>query len=339
MTVREPKRRTQLPAVIADVGGTNARFAVLSADGRLSRPISVKVADYPTIDDAIRDLILSRTSMKPRSAVLALAGVARGDRIPLTNASWIVEPKRLVAQFGLNEVIALNDFEALALSLPHLVGRHLIPIGEGKRLPSGPRVVIGPGTGLGAAALVQAGGRWVPVRGEGGHMDLGPRTDRDRQLWPHLETIGGRVSAEWLVSGPGLLRLYQGLARSHGTSAVLARPEDISTAGLAGTDPLAVETLELFATYLGRYAGDVALTFMASGGVFIGGGIAPTLADVLKRGSFRAAFADKAPHSDIVRGFATAIIGFTAPAILGMAALLREPDSYAVGLDGRRWTR
>jgi glucokinase len=170
-------------------------------------------------------------------------------------------------------------------------------------------------------------------------MDLGPRTDRDRALWPHLDTIGGRISAEWIISGPGLQRLYEGLARSRGVAPALSRPEEISSAGLAGSDPLAVECLELFATYLGRYAGDVALTFMATGGVFIGGGIAPTLAPILQNGAFRTAFADKAPHSDIVSGFATAIIGFAAPAILGMAALLREPDSYAVGLEGRRWTK
>ncbi len=166
--------------------------------------------------------------------------------------------------------------------------------------PEATRVVLGPGTGLGVGALVHAGDIWVPVPGEGGHVDLGPRTPRDMAIWPNIEagpnTPGGRIEAETLISGGGMLRLYRAIARTDGKTPTLDTPEAVTRAGLAGDDQAAVETLNLFATYLGRLAGDVALTFMAKGGVFLGGGIAPRIPGVLQNGGFREAFVDKSPH-------------------------------------------
>src|SRR5581483_4677891 len=151
-------------------------------------------ANHANIDDAI-DLVLRKANRRPRSALLALAGPIAGEAVPLTNSDWKVVPKALIARFDLAEVILLNDFEALSLSLADLVPGDLDQIGGGSATPERARIVLGPGTGLGAGALIHARGTWIPIPGEGGHIDLGPVTSRDMAIWPHIEWGGGRVSA------------------------------------------------------------------------------------------------------------------------------------------------
>ena len=261
-----------LPALIGDIGGTNARFALIDAGGGpMMRFPDERTADYATIDDAI-DRVLRSTELRPRSALLALAGPIAGDAVQLTNCDWVVQPKRLIARFGLADAILLNDFEALSLSLADLGPNDLDKVGGGAALPERARLVVGPGTGLGAGALIHARGTWIAVPGEGGHVDLGPVTARDMAIWPHIERKG-RVSAETLLCGPGLVRLYRAVATANDAAADLATPAAVAAAGLAGSDAIAAEAMHLFATYLGRFAGDLALVFVALGGVYLAGGI------------------------------------------------------------------
>ena len=173
---------------------------------------------------------------------------------------------------------------------------------------------------------------------EGGHVDLGPVTARDFALWPHFERAHGRISAEALLCGPGLVRLYRGVAATNGAPAPLATPAEIAAAGLNGADAAAAEALTLFATYLGRFAGDLAMIFMARGGVYLAGGISGHILPALKGGAFRAAFVDKAPHDKLLAGMATAIIVKKFPALAGLAAFARAPGRFGVELAGRRWT-
>ena len=338
MTDRDPFDRAAFPVLIGDIGGTNARFAVIedvgAAVGEL--PI-VQTANYPTIEEAIEDAVLARTALRPRSAMLALAGPIAGDRVPLTNCDWVVEPRKIIGRFAMEEMILLNDFEALSLSLPDLGAGDIDPIGGGTARADGARIVVGPGTGLGAGALVHARGSWIPVPGEGGHIDLGPVSARDFAIWPHLEQLPGRVSGETLLSGAGLVRLYRGLCAADGAAPIFSAPSEIAGAGLSGTNPQAVEALTLFSTYLGRLAGDLALIFMAYGGVYLAGGISTRIAPALKSGAFRAAFLDKAPHGELLEGMATAIITKTNAALAGVAAFAHAPSRFAVDLTGRRW--
>ena len=272
----------RFPALIGDVGGTNARFALIADAAAPTRRFpDRRTADFPTIDDAIASVLADETA-KPRSAVIALAGPITGDRVELTNCPWIVEPKRLITRFGLDDVILLNDFEAQSLSLPGLGLADLDVIGGGTADADATRLVVGPGTGLGAGALLHARGLWIPIPGEGGHIDLGPVSERDMAIWPHLERVEGRVSAEALLSGPGLVRLYRGIAAAEGVSPRFATPAEVREAGLAGSDAIAAETLVLFATYLGRFAGDLALVFIPRGGVYLAGGIPGRIAPVIK---------------------------------------------------------
>jgi glucokinase len=326
------------PVLIGDIGGTNARFALAgeSDDGIVRFP-NEQGANFPTIDDAIARA-LDHSGARPRSAALALAGPIRGDAVPLTNSPWVVEPRRLMKRFGFAEVILLNDFEALSLSLADLQPRDLDPIGAGTMEPMRPRVVLGPGTGLGAAALIHVRGSWVPVPGEGGHIDLAPVTDRDFAIWPHIEKPGpGSISGEALLCGSGLVRLYRAVAAANGVAATLTTPPDIARAGTGGSDASARETLDLFAAYLGRLAGDLALVFVATGGVYLAGGITGHIAPALKSGRFREAFVDKFPHRPMLERMATAIITKEDAALAGIAAFARNPARFGVEPAGRIW--
>ena len=326
------------PALIGDIGGTNARFALIAdAEAAVEQLPTVHTADHATIDAAIRSAVLERTTLRPQTAILALAGPIAGDRVPLTNCDWVVEPRRLIDGLGLSEVILLNDFEALSLSLPGLGPDDVDPIGDGGYAPHGARVVVGPGTGLGAGALVHARGAWIPVPGEGGHIDLAPMTAHDMALWPHLEHQDGRISGETLLSGGGMVRLYQGICRRDGVAARFATPADITTAGVAGADPVAAETIALFATYLGRLAGNLALVFAAYGGVYLAGGISARIAPALKTGAFREAFVDKYPHRRMLERMATAIITKPYAALAGITDFARSPRRFGVELGGRWW--
>ncbi len=334
-----PLDRIAFPVMSGDIGGTNARFALIAdEDAAAERIPTLATADYATIDDAMAAAIGDRPAAeRPKTAILALAGPITGDRVQITNNHWAAEPKTMIERFGLSDVILLNDFEALSLSLPGLGEGDVDPIGDGVATPHGARVVVGPGTGLGAGALIHSRGMWVPIPGEGGHVDLGPVSPRDFAIWPHIELTFGRMSTETLVCGSGMLRLYKGICAADGIPAPLGNEAEVAARGLAGDDPVAVETLELFATYLGRFAGDLALIFSAYGGVYLAGGISTRVAPALKSGAFREAFVAKEPHRHLAERMATAIIVKPDAALAGIADFARKPGQFGVELDGRWW--
>jgi len=328
----------KFPILIGDVGGTNARFAVvLDANSEPSEPSIVQTASFATIDDAIRSAILDKTPVKPRSAVLAIAGPVDGDEIALTNCPWIVRPKAMLAGLGLSDIVILNDFEAQALAVVALDKEHMEIIGGGAPEPNASRVVLGPGTGLGVAGLIHACGRWIPVPGEGGHMDIGPRTSRDLQVFPHIEPIEGRVSGEQILCGRGLVNTYRAIAKADGITAKMSSPAEITAAALSRSDTVATEALDLFVTCLGRTAGDLALVFKSRGGVFLTGGIAQKIVPALKTGNFRSAFEDKAPHKELLKSMPVYVITHPLPALAGLAAYARAPALFGVETEGRRW--
>ncbi len=239
------------PILIGDIGGTNARFSILV--DTYAEPKSfpnVETADFVSIDEAIQTAVLDRTSMQPRTAILAVAGPIDGDEIDLTNCDWVVRPNEMIANLGFEDVIVINDFEAQALGVAFLEDAHLEKIGTGEIDENASRVVLGPGTGLGVAGLVNARRTWVPVPGEGGHVDLGPRSPRDFAIFPHIETIEGRVSAEQILCGRGIVNLYRAICRTDGVEPQFVKPSDITTAALDNSNREAVETVSLFSSYL-----------------------------------------------------------------------------------------
>jgi len=329
----------KFPILIGDIGGTNARFAMLmDSQSEPTEFPNARTAEHANIDDAIEQAVLGRTSLRPRSTLLAVAGPVDGDEIDLTNCDWVVRPRTLNARFGIDDILVLNDFEAQALATVALDPAGMTPIGGGEAEPSASRVVLGPGTGLGVAGLVHARGMWIPVPGEGGHVDMGPRTARDLEIWPHLEPIEGRISGEQMLCGRGLVNIYRAVVKANGGMPRFSRPPEISAAALEGSDEAAVEALDLFVTCLGRLAGDLALVFMSRGGVFLTGGIAQKIVPALQKGNFRTAFEDKAPHSALLRAMPVHVITHPRAAIAGMAAYARTPSLFGIETDGRRWT-
>lgn len=328
----------RFPVLIGDIGGTNARFALIAdRDAPWERIPDIRTVDHPTVEDAIEKAVFQRTALRPRTAILALAGPIAGEAVSLTNCPWVFEPRKLIPRFGMAAMILLNDFEALSLCLPGLGAGDVDPIGGGKVVPERPKVVVGPGTGLGAGALIHARGAWIPVPGEGGHIDLGPVTDRDFALWPHLEKSFGRFSAETLLCGPGLMRIYRGIASLEQRPSPFTTPAEVTSAGLAGDDPTSVEALDFFVTHLGRLAGNLAVVFVATGGVYLAGGISARIAPALKSGGFREAFVAKDPHRHIMEEMMTAIIVKSDPALGGIADFARHPERFGMELGGRWW--
>ena len=337
--VHDDMNGLNFPILIGDIGGTNARFAILvDAQGAPTEFPNIRTADFSNIDDAIQEGILDHTSIRPRSAVLAVAGPVDGDEIDLTNCDWVVRPKTLFERFGLTDIVVLNDFEAQALATAALGEEHMERIGPGVPEAAGSRVVMGPGTGLGVAGMVHARNIWIPVPGEGGHVDMGPRTPRDHQIWPHLETIEGRISAEQMLCGRGLVNIYRAVVAADGGVPLFSMPAEITGAALEASDAEAAEALDIFVTCLGRLAGDLALVFMSRGGVYLTGGIAQKIVPALKRGNFRASFEDKAPHSALLRAMPVYVITHPRAALSGLAAFARTPALFGVETDGRRWT-
>ncbi|MDA8870628.1 glucokinase [Rhizobiaceae bacterium] len=334
------------PVLIGDIGGTNARYQLLESPGADPRVFkSVTVASHKTIEDGLTD-VLSALPQPPASAILAAAGPIGPDGMDFTNSHWVIEPDAFLASTGIGSLLLVNDFEAQALALSVLGPNDVTAIGPSVAPTTGTRVAIGPGTGLGVGTLARAGNLWMPISGEGGHVDLGPRTDRDFEVWAHLPEAGSnrsqgtsrvRVSAEQVVSGQGLHNVYRAICHTDGEKPSLASPAEISAAGMAGSDPRAVEALELFCTALGRVAGDLALTLTARGGVFLTGGISGHILPFLKKSAFRAAFEDKAPHEDLLAPIGTFAITRDLPALAGLAAYANHPDDYLVDTSERVW--
>ena len=326
------------PVLIADIGGTNVRFAIMTEPlSPLREFATVQTGDFPDFQTCATQVVLDTTAIMPRSLLLALAGPAVGTRLKLTNAHWVIEPEKVRADLSLDAVITFNDFEALALSLPALKGSQIMKIGGGEPRTRAPRIVVGPGTGLGVGALVYGDQCYTPIAGEGGHVSFGPESDRDFALWPHVERFNGRMSAEGLLTGDGLARIFRAIAVVDGADPAVCRTgADVTRLADEG-DPCAAEAIDLFLTYLGRVAGDLALTFLAKGGVYIGGGVVPRFAGRIAASPFRAAFEDKAPHAAIMAEIPTFLITEQRPAVAGMASFATMPERFAVDLSGRRF--
>ena len=261
---------------------------------------------------------------RPVRLGLAVAGPVYGDEVILTNIQWQFSIRRLTKDLNLEQLEVVNDLEALALVLPHLNSEDTVPIGEEAVNGSirAPMAVLCPGTGLGIAGLVPVEQGWRPIATEGGHTSLSPLTEMEMAAWQFLREHYGRVSVERVLSGPGLVELYTALASMEGREAGAVRPEDIVNLALNGESPLAAKTLEMFCAWLGDVAGDVALMYVARGGVYLAGDILLTIFEILKRSQFRQRFENKGRGTAVVAHTPTYLISIESPVLLGCAYLL-----------------
>jgi len=301
--------RTAGYALLADIGGTNARFALVDGDD-IGPIVYTKVADFPTVRDAIADVLARRASAGPvTAAVLAVAGPVTNNRCVMTNSPWIIDGSELQAAFGLKSVHVLNDFEVMAWSLPALRASDLFPLGSQAGMPGEPMLVLGPGTGFGASCLVERNGARVAVITEAGHATLPPESEREQQVVDCMRRRFGHVSIErGALSGSGLQHLYEALAEVEGIAAPPRDAAAITTAALDGSCKLSRATLEMFCAILGSVAGNLALTFCARGGVFIAGGIVPRFPQFLAASDFRKRFEAKGSFQNYLGDIPTSII-------------------------------
>ena len=306
--------------LVADVGGTNARFALVDGpDGVPSDVRSLPTRDHPGLAEAAA-AYLEATGARPSAACLAVAGPVAGGTYHLTNAGWPEgTPEAVRAHLGLPHLDVINDFEALALALPRLAERDLIVIGDRAPAAGAPLAVVGPGTGLGVAGLVPTPAGWVPLPGEGGQVDVPAATEREIAVTRLLRAEKGAATAEYLLSGAGLTRLHRYLAALDGEPAVELTAKQICE---DRDDPRCDEARLMFCALLGSLAGNVALTLGARGGVYLGGGILPRIVDVLHGSGFRARFEGKPPVESYMRGIPTALIVHPGPALVGAAVRL-----------------
>ncbi len=307
--------------LLADVGGTNVRFAVL-ADGAIGPIEHFAVADYARFDEALAaHLARQPDHVAIRSAVFAVAGVVEGERCPLTNNAWIVDAPELRARFGFTSIRLINDFEAVAWALPHLTQQDLRKIGGGAPKLESPMLTIGPGTGLGVAAYVPGGEGGRVLHSEGGHTSLPSGSPREDAIVALLRDRFGHVSAERVVSGPGLINLYRTIAALDGVAVPERRASEISRAAIAGSCAVSRAALDIFCAVLGDVAGNFALVLGAQGGVFLGGGIVPHMRDYLPASQFRARFDAKGRMSVYVQAIPVYLILHDDPAFIGLRSL------------------
>jgi glucokinase len=319
-------RTLQASALVADIGGTNARFALANLDTlELSEIRQIRCADHPSLAAALGAYVTSLSS-PPRRAAIAVAAPVTGTDISLTNSSWSFGKDTLCRALGLEQLDVLNDFEALALSLPHLAGTELCQIGGAPPPEHATKAVLGPGTGFGVAGLVWSGGGWTALPGEGGHMSLAAADEQELALLERLRKGRAHLSAERVLSGPGLAELYQAITQSRGLSPAELEPNDVLVLGLSGEDDVAVEALDRFIAWLGRFAGDAALLLGARGGVYLGGGIAPKLVAKLSSGAFRKAFEAKGRMAAYLAPIPLYVILAEFATLKGAAVSLRAPN-------------
>lgn len=325
--------RPARPWLLADIGGTNARFGWLDdVSGQVSHVQSLPTAGHPSPADAARHYLddlqvqLGSAFQPPQAAAWAVATAVAGDAVQFTNSPWSFSRAAAQQRLGLGSLLVINDFEALALSLPHLQPEQLQHFGgPASGLPGAALAVIGPGTGLGVASLVPNQLGWVAVPGEGGHASLAAADDFEAELLAAVRQRYAHVSAERLLSGIGLPVLHAGVAQVLGqpwTGAALSA-EHIVEAALRDNDPVCLRTVDSFCALLGGFAGNVALTVGARGGIYIGGGIVPRLGQRFYASAFRQRFEAKGRFQAYLQAIPTLLITDTLAALTGAAAALQ----------------
>jgi len=308
--------------LVADIGATNTRCALLDDKGKLVAVERFANHEYDSVESVLeRYLENRRNTDRPSRAAIGIAAPISGDEIAMTNREWRFSQKKLAARLGLTRLVVINDFAAVAWSLNGLASDDLYAVGAGAAVARAPRVVLGPGSGLGVAMLVPFEASWSVVAGEGGNVVSAPMTATECIVVDALRDASGYCAAETLISGPGLVRILDVLAEQAGIEPPTLTPAGISAAAARG-DPLARRAQAIFFGMLGSFASDLALTAGARGGVYIAGGIIPRLRKAFTASSFRERFVGKGAHRRYLESIPTYVITAEEPALLGLRTVL-----------------
>lgn len=317
------------PRLLADIGGTNARFALETAPGKTVLIQVLPCASYPKLADALKAYlngpdVVAACAGPLRHAALAIANPITGDMVRMTNHHWEFSIEALRLECGFETLVVANDFTALARALPHLRADQKIQIGGGAAVPDTPLGLVGAGTGLGVSGLIPCKSSWTALLSEGGHVTFSPANEEEvavlRFAWKQFD----HVSAERFLSGDGIELLYRALASHHGQPDEGLDAPEISRRALAGECTLCDKAIDTFCAMLGTVAGNLAITLGAQGGIYIGGGIVPRLGERFARSSFRARFEQKGRFVHYLAAVPTFVITADYPAFLGVSAILAE---------------
>lgn len=326
------------PVLVGDIGGTNARFALIGEPGAApSKPLHLATHDFASLEAAVAATI-PRLPARPRSLIACAAGPVEDRTVVMTNARWTIDGATVAAAADLEQGLLLNDFEAQALAIPVIEDGWVKPIGPVVASGRGAKLVLGPGTGLGASALLEVEGRHFALASEAGHVDFAPVGAEEAAIWPHIPMAPhGRVSAETVLSGPGLLRLHK--ARFAGRGLIAPEQDGASLVAKAKADRHGeeAETVRLFWRLAARIAGDMTMAFLATGGVTFSGGVLPHLVDLLDPAAFRARYEDKSPFGDLLRTVGTRILLADDAVLWGLGAIAADPVRYAIDWKRRAW--
>ncbi|WP_426151988.1 glucokinase [Pseudomonas sp. DC3000-4b1] len=312
-------------ALVGDIGGTNARFALWENDAL--RAVQVfSTADFTSPEQAIakylRDQNLAKGAVS--SVCLAVAGPVDGDEFRFTNNHWRLSQKAFCATLDVQRLLLINDFTAMALGMTRLRDGEFQTVRQGRADPRRPAVVIGPGTGLGVGTLLNLGeGHWMALPGEGGHVDLPVGNEREARIRQHIQNDIGHVSAETILSGGGLLRLYEAICALDGHAAKASQPAQVTELALAG-DAVAALAIDQFCRFLGRVAGNNVLTVGGLGGVYIVGGVIPRFIELFLASGFNESFADKGCMSGYFGQVPVWVVTAEFSGLIGAGVALRE---------------
>jgi len=320
---------SMFPWLVADIGGTNARFGLVTELSKKGTFVVERVQKFKGVDFANFDVVMAaylaeQSDVTVRSACIAIAGPVVGDYVEMTNLPWHFSQQALKEKFDLEQFVAINDYTALALSAVCLTDADLVSIIPGEREASGNKAILGPGTGLGVAGLTYAQQRWHAISSQGGHVNLPASDASEYELLGELMRKYQYVSAETCLSGSGLVNIYQALVSLSGQVDKGYSPSDLSELAVSGGDPLATKTLSLFCALFGSAASNAALTYGATGGVYITGGIIPRFVEFFKQSAFKARFQDKGPMSTYVKPMPVDLVIHDTPALIGSAQYLSQ---------------
>jgi len=313
-------------SLVADIGGTNVRFGLVPQGATaVEREHSLRCHDFAGPAEAARHYLAMSGNPEIRVAAFDVASAITEDRVDLTNSPWSFSISGIRDELGLDQLLVINDFTALAMAVPMLTDKELRKVGHGEAVARTAIGVLGAGTGLGVSGLIWHGGDWLALEGEGGHVAFSPVTEReDAILRIFRRQYGNHVSAERFLTGMGLSNIYRALCEIDGDQPVELEPARITEAAIGKTDRRAGETVDIFCAALGTAASNLAITLGARSGVFIGGGIVPKLGSYFDQSTFRARFEQKGRFSDYLAAVPTYVIVAATPALRGLAKLIAQ---------------
>ena len=319
---------SKLPYIVADIGGTNARFGLVtelkpaSNELIIENQLTFPSNDFDNLEQATRHYIESLDSQAVSGACLAVAGPVTGDSVRLTNLNWAFSISDVQRALGLPKLLVINDFAAYAYATPYIKPNKIITINHGHAIEGCPVAVVGPGTGFGVAALVPHEDKWTVLPTEGGHITLSSKTDLQQEVIQALSTEFSHISVETILSGPGLINLHRGLAKVEGIALELdsLSASQISKQALTDENSLSYRTLNLFCEWLGQATGDLALSLGARGGVYLGGGILLRFSDFFINSEFMNRFLAKGQMQEYLHQMPVKLVTDGNSALFGAAA-------------------